>query len=62
MSKVSYEILALEVEKMYQKQFTDDTPLSTVDAYIESIHTFIESCGWTTAEYLDRWLGLGQSN
>lgn len=53
--KVPYEVMALEVEKLYQKEFPD-TALTQIEEHCEFIATFIESCGWTTEEYLQRWM------
>jgi len=58
--KVPYEILAVEVDKMYPPHYTLKEG-ETIDQHIMDIHDFIESCGWSveefTEEYIHRALG-----
>ena len=53
--KVPYEILAEQVEKLYTKQF-DDSDTVAIEAHITYIEKFIEACGWSVEQYLERWL------
>lgn len=52
--KIPYNIMALEVEKLYQKDFPPHDP--AIAAHCEYIAEFIRSCGWTEEEYWDRWV------
>lgn len=51
--KVPYEVMALEVEKLYRKEFEPHDP--AIPAHCEFIGQFIRSCGWTEVEYWERW-------
>lgn len=53
-TKVPYEVMALEVEKLYQKEFPKNDPAIT--KHCEFIAEFIRSCGWTEEEYMTRWM------
>lgn len=53
--KVSYEVLALELDKLYPPHYTLK-PGETIEQHIMDIHDFIESCGWTTEEYLEEYI------
>jgi hypothetical protein len=53
--RVPYEILADNVEKLYQKQF-DENDTAAIEEHITYIEKFIESCGWSIEEYMERWL------
>jgi hypothetical protein len=48
--KVQFNILSLEVEKLYQKQLSSE---KEIDQHIEFIHDFVVSCGYTWDEYLE---------
>ena len=52
-TRIPYEVMALEVEKLYQKDFPPHDPAIT--AHCEFIAEFIRSCGWTEEEYWERW-------
>jgi hypothetical protein len=51
--KIQYESLFLAVEKLYAKEF-DENDVKGINEHCESITDLIESCGWTTEEYLYR--------
>jgi len=53
--KVPYEVLALEVDKLYPPHY-ELKPGETVEQHIEDVHNFIESCGWTTEEFLEEYI------
>lgn len=53
--KVPYEVLALEVDKLYPPYYVLK-PGETIDQHIMDIHSFIESCGWTTEEFLEEYI------
>jgi hypothetical protein len=63
MTKVPYEVLALEVDKLYQKQFPSssdpDFALKEIEEHCEYIATFIESCGWNLEEYIQEYIHRG---
>ena len=51
MSKIAYEIVALEVEKLYSKTFNDSQEKEIAE-HCEFIANFIESCGWDADDFL----------
>ncbi len=61
MNKVPFQILNIEVEKLYAKEF-HPSQTKAIQAHCKFITDFIESCGWTTDEYLYTWSGLGKMN
>lgn len=58
--KVSYEIMAYEVEKLYQKDIPPHDP--AIVAHCEFIAEFIKACGWTEESYFDRWIQEVEKN
>lgn len=58
MNKVPYEVLALEVDKLYQKEFIHGDHAS-IDEHLKFIETFIESCGWEVEEYMAEYIHRG---
>lgn len=54
-NKVPFPILALEVEKLYAKQFPNDAE-EEINKHIEYIATYIQACGWLEDEYFTQWL------
>lgn len=54
MCRVPYEILAVEIEKLYAKEFPPHDP--AISNHCAFIAEFIRSCGWTEEEYWDRWV------
>ena len=57
-NKVQYEILAYEVDKMYPPHYVFK-PGETIEQHLLDIETLIESCGWTTEEYLAEYIHRG---
>jgi hypothetical protein len=55
--KIPYEIMAYQVELLYQKDFPPHD--AAITAHCEFIAEFIKSCGWTEDEYFDRWIQEG---
>lgn len=53
--KVPFPILALEVEKLYARQFPIDAE-AEINLHLEYIATYIQACGWTEDEYFTQWL------
>jgi len=53
-ARVPYEVMAYQVEILYQKEFPPHDPAIT--QHCEFIAEFIRSCGWTEEEYWDRWV------
>lgn len=60
-TKVSYPILHLQVEKLYDEPI-DPENLKAIQKQTETIQALIEACGWTWDEYLWEWSGLGKMN
>ena len=53
--KIPYEVLALEVDKLYPPHYVLK-PGETIEQHLMDIEAFIESCGWTTEEYLETYI------
>lgn len=53
--KVPYEVLALEVDKLYPPHYVLK-PGETIEQHLLDIESFIESCGWTPEEYLEEYI------
>lgn len=53
--KVKYEVMALEVDKLYPPHYVLK-PGETIEQHLMDIEAFIESCGWTTEEYLSEYI------
>jgi hypothetical protein len=58
MIKVAYEIVAAEVDKLYQKEFPPGAH-HAIEDHCEFIATFIESCGWKLEEYMAEYIHRG---
>lgn len=56
--KVPYEVLALEVDKLYPPYYVLKQG-ETIEEHLLYIESFIESCGWTTEEYLQEYIHRG---
>jgi len=56
--KVPYEVMALEVDKLYPPHYVLK-PGETIEQHLMDIEGFIESCGWTTEEYLKEYIHRG---
>lgn len=54
MARVQYEVLALEVDKLYPPYYTLK-PGETPEDRCEFIAEFIQACGWTEEEYIDEY-------
>ena len=52
-TKIQYEVMAYEVEKLYQKDFPPGDP--AINEHCEFIASFIRACGWDEHEYWERW-------
>lgn len=58
MFKLPYEQLSVEVEKLYSKPFEESNTKGILD-HCEFIRNFIEACGWSVDEYIERmWAGV----
>lgn len=57
MNKVPYPILAIEVDKLYDKEFPPGTSDNEIERHCEFIAEFIRACGWTEDEYILRYVG-----
>lgn len=56
--KIAYEILALEIDKLYPPHYTLK-PGETAEKHCEFIAEFIRACGWTESEYIDEYIHRG---
>lgn len=61
MIKIQYEIVALQVEDMFDKTISLTDKDEIVKSF-DSIRQFIESCGWSYDEYVSRMMGWNSSN
>lgn len=52
--RIPFCVVALEVEKLYQKKFPEGDD-KAITEHCEYIATFIESCGFSIDEYLELW-------
>lgn len=59
--KIPYAILALNIERLYQKDFREDQ-LAEIQDHCELIAIFIGACGWQVEEYFERWMREGEGN
>jgi len=55
MSRVPFLVVALEVEKLYQKVIAEDND-QAIEDHCEFIANYIEATGWQIDEYLERWM------
>jgi hypothetical protein len=53
--KVQYEILSLNVDKLYPPYYTLK-PGETLEEHMLDIEAFIYSCGWTPEQYLEEYI------
>ncbi len=51
MNKIAYEILVLEIDKLYPPHYILK-PGQKLDDHLDYIETFIESCGWDVDEFI----------
>lgn len=55
MKRVSYELVALEMEKLWSVQI-DPTDIAAMDKHCELLRGFVESCGWNVDDYIRRMM------
>lgn len=61
--KISYEILSLELEKLYSASMSIPcNDIAKIDEHCQFISDFIEACGWTEEEYISEMFGFGKGN
>lgn len=53
--KVPYAVMAVEVDKLYPPHYELKSG-ETIEQHLMDIEAFIESCGWTTEEYLEEYI------
>lgn len=58
MNKISYDVLAVEIEKLYPPIYVL-SPNETIDDHLKYIETFIESCGWKVEDYMQEYIHRG---
>jgi hypothetical protein len=54
-TKIPYLIMALEVERLYSKEFPEGDD-AAITKHCEYIASFINSCGYSEDEYMERWM------
>lgn len=59
MLKVPYEVLAITVDKLYQKEFAN-TAIDSIEEHCLFIRAYIEACGWDVSDFI-RWNFHGQN-
>ena len=60
MVKIPYDIVVIQVEKLYTKEF-DPSDDNGIAEHCEFIANFVESCGWSVEEYLERMWNEGRN-
>lgn len=55
MIKIPYEMVMIEVEKLYQKEFPDDADQEILD-HCQYISDYIESCGWKLEDFTEKYI------
>lgn len=58
MVKIKYEILAIEIDKLYPPHYILKDG-ETIEQHLAYIDAFIESTGWTSEEYIDEYIHRG---
>lgn len=56
MNKVAYELVTIEVDKLYGKPISPDAPDKEVEDLCEYIDAYITSCGWDIEEYYNEYV------
>jgi len=56
--RVSYYVMANEVEKLFQKDINPTNKV--IGDHVSLISEFIKSCGWSEEEYWERWMAEGE--
>ena len=54
-NRVQYEIVAIEVERLYARQFPPNSD-KEIEKHIQYIVEYLHACGWEEDEYLERWM------
>lgn len=57
MTKLPYDYVTREVDKLYEKRF-DEKDLVSIDKHCDFIREFINACGWTEEEYIRAMMGF----
>ena len=60
-TKIPFDIVCFEVEKLYLKDI-DESINEQVEKHSEFITNFINACGYTFDEYMFLWSGLNKLN
>lgn len=58
MIKIPYEILAVEVDKLYPPIYKLK-PNETIEEHLLDVDAFIFACGWTPEEYVEEYIHRG---
>jgi len=53
MMQIKYELVAIQVEKLYQKQFAEHNE-KAISNHVKYIADYINACGWTENDYFER--------
>lgn len=57
MIKIPYEVLAIQIDKLYEKEF-ESHDLSGIDKQCDFIATFIQACGWDEESFVRAMFGF----
>lgn len=57
MARVSFEVLNVEVSKLYEKRF-HPSEVNAINKHCEYIGEFIRACGWTEEEFIRAMFGF----
>ena len=58
MFRIPYEILSINVDKLYPPHYTLKDG-ETIEQHLMDIEAFIEACGWTVPEYIKEYIHQG---
>lgn len=53
--RISYEILALQMEQLWNKNF-ESADVQSINSHCEYMQNFIEACGWKIDDYIHRMM------
>jgi len=56
-TKLPYEYVSREVDKLYEKQF-EENDLVSIDKHCAFIVDFLNACGWTEDEFIRAMFGF----
>lgn len=60
-TRVPFQVVNLEVDKMYQIDFSEFTEEQAEEHY-KLIKEFIHACGWTSKDFVEELFGFNNQN